>query len=152
MNKARRAAATKTRYPSAKKQYGKYWKKYSPEQLIEQLQTLSKRLGRKPTDRDINGASALGECASATTFAREFGGLNAAYRAAGFIDLSKKHRRWSDQEIAASLRKLTRDLGHFPSYQDIDRIAPTGTCPSSSTIVTRLGSLVELRITLEKHR
>jgi len=57
--------------------------------LIAQLQALGKKLGRKPTDRDINAASRLGECASSTTFARMFGSLLEAYRTAGFASTAK---------------------------------------------------------------
>jgi hypothetical protein len=52
--------------------------------LIEQLKSLGKKLGRKPTDHDINRGCKGGLCAAATTFQRMFGSLNEAYREAGF--------------------------------------------------------------------
>ncbi len=83
MAKARRAAGINNSY---KKDSGatRYWQKYTPEELVEQLKKLGEKLGRKPTDRDINKASKEGLCASAITFARMFGSLPNAYQKAGF--------------------------------------------------------------------
>lgn len=83
MSKARRAAGINNLY---KTESGatKYWQKYTPEKLIEQLKALREKLGRKPTDRDINQASKEGMCASAITFTRMFGSLLSAYQKAGF--------------------------------------------------------------------
>lgn len=68
MAKARRAAGIRNSY---KKDSGvtRYWQKYTPDELIEQLKKLGEKLVRKPTDRDINKASKEGFCASSATFA-----------------------------------------------------------------------------------
>lgn len=88
MGKARRAAGTNNLYKKASGDT-RYWKKYTPENLIEQLKALNEKLGRKPTDRDINRASKEGLCASSVTFARMFGSLLSAYQKADF-ELKRK--------------------------------------------------------------
>lgn len=93
MAKARRAAGISNSYKKAAGST-RYWQKYTPEELIEQLKNLGEKLGRKPTDRDINRASREGLCASAATFARMFESLLKAYQEAGFERV--KTRRRSD--------------------------------------------------------
>ena len=83
MGKARRAAGINNVYRTDAG-VKRHWRKYTPEILIEQLKALREKLGRKPTDRDINRAGKDGICASATTFARMFGSLSKAYQKAGF--------------------------------------------------------------------
>ena len=83
MGKARRAAGINNLYRTAAGGQ-RHWRKYTPEILIEQLQALGAKLGRRPTDRDINRGSKDGRCASAATFARMFGSLAKAYQKAGF--------------------------------------------------------------------
>jgi hypothetical protein len=74
MAKARKAAGITNSYKKASVAT-RHWQKYTPEELIEQLKNLGEKLGRKPTDRDINRASKEGVCASAATFARMFESL-----------------------------------------------------------------------------
>lgn len=83
MGKARKAAGITNVYQTDSG-VTRYWQKYTPEKLIEQLKALGVKLGRKPTDRDINQASKEGICASAVTFARMFGSLSSAYQKADF--------------------------------------------------------------------
>lgn len=75
----RARAAAGISYTGANSKSTVYWRRYTPEQLIEQLRGLSKELGRRPTDRDLNRASRAGHCAASTTFRRVFGGLQDAY-------------------------------------------------------------------------
>lgn len=75
----RARAATGIAYTGANEQASVYWQRYTPEQLIEQLRSLSRELGRRPTDRDLNRASRAGKSASTSTFRRIFGGLQEAY-------------------------------------------------------------------------
>jgi hypothetical protein len=74
MGKARAAAGIKQEYRFAGGQ-SKNWQKYTIDELVEQLRALGARLGRKPTDRDIDAAD-RNECATAPTFRRMFGRLN----------------------------------------------------------------------------
>ncbi|MBL8122843.1 MAG: hypothetical protein JNJ39_01950 [Blastocatellia bacterium] len=142
LSKARRAAKTQTAYRKARERTT-YWQKYTKEELIAQLKALGRELGRKPTDRDINAASKLGECASATTFARMFGSLPDAYRAAGFGKV--KPRSYSDREIMLALKKLSKKLGRMPTFHEIRRASIRCECPSPGTIVRRIGRLTDLR-------
>ncbi len=142
LSKARRAARTMATYRKAKTRT-KYWQKYTKDELIAQIKALANKLGRKPTDRDINLASKLGECASATTFARMFGSLPDAYRAAGFGKV--KPRSYSDREIMLALKKLSKKLGRMPTFHEIRRASIRGECPSPGTIVRRIGRLTDLR-------
>jgi HNH endonuclease len=106
LSEARRAAGTQTAYRKAKTRTT-YWQKYTKGELIAQLKELGRKLGRKPTDRDINAESKLGRCASSTTFARMFGSLPDAYRAAGFEAI--KPRSYTDKEIAMALKRISKN-------------------------------------------
>jgi hypothetical protein len=107
MAKARRAAGINNSY---KKNSGatRYWQKYTPDELIEQLKKLGEKLGRKPTDRDINRASKEELCASAVTFSRMFGSLPNAYQKADFERV--KPRSYTEKEFSA-LKKLAKEKG-----------------------------------------
>jgi hypothetical protein len=142
LSKARRAAKTQTAYRKAQKRTT-FWQKYTKEELVTQLKALGRKLRRKPTDRDINAASKLGECASATTFARMFGSLPDAYRVAGFNLV--KPRSYSDREIMLALKKLSKKLGRMPTFHEIRRASIRGECPSPGAIVRRIGRLTDLR-------
>lgn len=146
MVKAREAAGVKNEYLTAVRK-DKYWTRYTVEEIIAQLQTLGKQLGRKPTDRDINGASGDYTFASAETVSRMFGNLKKAYLAAGF-DL-KRRPQYSDDEIIAALKRLTNELGRFPTYDDVCSASKAGKCPGVNTIRTRLGNLSEIRSQFE---
>jgi hypothetical protein len=145
MAKARRVAGVIRHYRKAKGQT-RYWQKYTPEELIEQLKRLGKKLGRKPTDRDINAASKLGQCASAEPFTSIFGSLREAYRAAGFFEVAKTHRRHTDAQIIAAIKKLKKELGKFPGYHDLRKASIAGKCPTPNTINRRLGKLTEIKL------
>jgi hypothetical protein len=142
LSKARRAARTQTVYRKAKTGTT-YWQKYTKQELVAQLKALGNKLGRKPTDRDINAESKMGECASATTFARMFGCLPDAYRAAGFDRV--KPRSYTDEKIELALRRLSKKLGRMPTFHEIRRASIRGECPSPGTIVRRLGPLTDLK-------
>lgn len=142
LSKARRVARTQTAYRKAQTQTT-YWQKYTKEELIAQLKALGRKLGRKPTDRDINAASKLGECGSATTFARMFGSLPDAYLTAGFDKV--KPGSYTGKEIEIALKKLSKEFGRMPTFHEIRRASLRGECPSPGTIVRRLGKLTDLK-------
>lgn len=142
--KARKAAGSKNYHRKAKSRTV-HWQKYTKEELIEQLKALAEKLGKTPTDRDINRASKSDECASAPTFSRMFGSLPEVYRAAGFVGIAKNCRRHTDEQIVAALKKLTQKLGRFPGYHDLEAASLAGKCPSPGTVVRRIGKLAEIR-------
>jgi hypothetical protein len=140
--KARKAARVKNLYATAVKK-DKYWTRYTVEEVITQLQTLGKRLGRKPTDRDINKVSGDFTFASAETVSRMFGGLPNAYRAAGFKNVKPKD--YTDAELIESLRSMTKELGRFPLYIEIEAMSLAGKSPSANTIIRRIGRLRDIK-------
>jgi hypothetical protein len=148
LSKARRAARTQTVYRKAKERTT-YWQKYSKEELIAQLTALGTKLGRKPTDRDINAASKLGECASAGPFASMFGSLPKAYKAAGYSEIAPNSRRYTDGDILSAIRKLSKQYRRMPTYHELRRASIAGKCPSPGTIVRRLGKLTDLKSQFE---
>jgi len=147
LKKARKAACVREHYdkPAAKNGKTLYWQKYTKGELIAQLVALGKRLGKRPTDRDINRASRDGRCASATTFGRMFGSLPDAYRAAGFTETAPNARKWTDDEIVKAVKRLAKKLGRFPAYHDLRRASIAGETPSPGTIVRRIGRLRDIR-------
>ena len=148
LSKSRRAAGTKTAYRKANGRTT-HWQKYTKQELIVQLKALGKKLGRKPTDKEINSASKLGECASASSFRRVFGGLPKAYKAAGYSDTAPTSRRYSDDEILAAIRKLSKQYGRMPTYHELRRASIAGKCPAPGTIVKRIGKLTDLKSQFE---
>lgn len=58
-------------------------KQYSKDELTKQLQVLFNKLGRIPTQKDINLESRKGKCCSCSSFRTAFGGLNNALNVAG---------------------------------------------------------------------
>lgn len=142
LSKARREAGTQITYRKAKTRTT-YWQKYTKPELTAQLRSLGKKLGRKPTDRDINAASKRGECASASSFASMFGNLTDAYKAAGFDRI--KPRSYTDKEIELALKTFSKKIGRMPTYHEIRRASMRGECPSPGTIVRRIGKLTDIK-------
>jgi hypothetical protein len=140
IKKARKAAGIKEMFRFAKGKTGAQ-QRYSRDELVGQLQSLAKRLGRKPVYRDIENAERT-ECASVPTFSGMFGSLRTAFAAAGFV---VRPFRYTDKEIIASLRALRRKLGHFPTRREIDAAYRAGECPTTQTVIDRLGKLSEIR-------
>lgn len=145
MAKARRAAGIKNHFQKVS-ETTKYWQKYTLSELTGQLKALGKKLGRKPTDRDINEASKEVLCASAVTFSSMFGSLPEAYRKAGFEQI--KPRSYTDVEIVAALKKLAKEKGGMPTYHELVASSKAGKCPSPGTIVRRIGKMTDLKNTL----
>jgi hypothetical protein len=142
MAKARLAASAKTDFGDGCLPIQK-WRKYTPGQIILQIQTLGKRLGRKPTYLDINQASKDGLCASAVTVASMFGSLPEAYRRAGYENV--KPRFYTDAEIISAVKELAKEKGRMPSADELVESSKAGKTPSMATISKRIGSLMELR-------
>jgi hypothetical protein len=142
MTEARRAAGILNVY---RKEGGttRQWQKYTIEELVDQLQALGKRLGRKPTDRDINRASKEGLCASAVTFVRAFGSLTKAYRRSGFERV--KPHSYTDREILSALKTLIKEKGGMPTFRELARASKAGKSPAPGTIIKRFGSLKDLK-------
>jgi hypothetical protein len=108
-------------------------RRYSDEEILEQLRASAQRLGRSPTMKEFSADPEAG--VHPQTVIEHFGTWNAAKRAAGLMP-----RRFATRaELVEQLRRLGSDLGRVPTAQDIrDR---RGTMPSASLYWHTFGSL-----------
>jgi hypothetical protein len=108
-------------------------KRYSDEQIIEELKQCAARLGRSPTMKEF--ADDSGTTVHPQTVIEHFGTWNAAKRRAGLVP-----RRFATRdELLELLRALGEKLGRVPTAKDID--ANRGTMPSKSLYWHTFGSL-----------
>jgi len=108
-------------------------RRYSDEQLLDELRASAGRLGRSPTMKEF---AADGEAqVHPQTVIEHFGTWNAAKRAAGLMP-----RRFATrQELVDQLRLLGEELGRTPTADDIKQ--RRGTMPSASLYWHTFGSL-----------
>lgn len=108
-------------------------RRYSDEQILEQLVECAERLGRSPTMREFE------EDAETTvhpqTVIQHFGSWNKAKRKAGLVP-----RRFATREdLVRLLRELGEELGRTPTARDLD--AHRASMPSKSLYWHTFGSL-----------
>ena len=108
-------------------------RRYSDEQILEQLADCAKRLGRSPTMREFE------EDAETTvhpqTVIQHFGSWNKAKRKAGLVP-----RRFATREdLVRLLRELGEELGRTPTARDLDE--HRASMPSKSLYWHTFGSL-----------
>jgi hypothetical protein len=89
-------------------------RRYTDEQILDQLRASSERLGRSPTMREF-AADPEAEVHPQTVI-EHFGTWNAAKRAAGLTP----RRFISREELLEQLRQLGDELGRTPSARDLD--------------------------------
>jgi Homing endonuclease associated repeat len=108
-------------------------RRYTDEQILEQLRASAERLGRSPTMKEF--AADPEAQAHPQTVIEHFGTWNAAKRAAGLVP-----RRFATRaELVAQLQRLGEELGRIPTAQDIR--ARRGSMPSASLYWHTFGSL-----------
>jgi len=108
-------------------------KRYSDEQILDELRASADRLGRSPTMREF--AADPETTVHPQTVIEHFGSWNAAKRSAGLVP-----RRFATrEELVRLLRDLGEELGRVPSAKDID--ARKGSMPSKSLYWHTFGSL-----------
>jgi hypothetical protein len=108
-------------------------RRYTDDQILEQLRASAERLGRSPTMKEF--AADPEAQVHPQTVIEHFGTWNAAKRAAGLMP-----RRFATRdELVAQLRRLGDELGRIPSAQDIRE--RRGTMPSASLYWHTFGSL-----------
>ncbi len=108
-------------------------KRYSDEQILDELRASAARLGRSPTMREF--ASDPQTAVHPQTVIEHFGSWNAAKRAAGLVP-----RRFATRdELLGLLRELGEELGRPPAARDIDE--HKGRLPSKSLYWHTFGSL-----------
>src|SRR3954447_14209833 len=99
-------------------------RRYSDEQILEELRASAERLGRSPTMKEF--AADPESHVHPQTVIEHFGTWNAAKRAAGLVP-----RRFATrEELVALLRGLGEELGRVPTAKDLDE--RRGTMPSKS--------------------
>ena len=110
-------------------------KRYSNEQILEELRASAERLGRSPTMREF--AADTETSVHPQTVIEHFGSWNAAKREAGLVP-----RRFATrEELVGLLRELGEELGRVPTAKDLD--ARRGSMPSKSLYWHTFGSLAE---------
>jgi hypothetical protein len=108
-------------------------RRYSPEQILEELRASANRLGRSPTMREF--AADEEATVHPQTVIEHFGSWNAAKREAGLLP-----RRFATRdELLGVLRELGAELGRVPTAKDLE--ARRGAIPSKSLYWHTFGSL-----------
>src|SRR2546423_12645879 len=108
-------------------------KRYSDDQILDELRASAERLGRSPTMREFAADPATS--VHPQTVIEHFGSWNRAKRLAGLVP-----RRFATRdELLGVLRELGEELGRVPSARDIDE--RKGSMPSKSLYWHTFGSL-----------
>lgn len=141
MNTIRKLFGTSTKALRAAKLPPQRNQEFTEQDLIAQLQDLSRALGRHVNRRDIKKAGRAGTCARLVTFRRVFGNTETALRKAGV----GRVRRYTRDELIAQYKALYKELGKLPTYHDIHRAAREGRCAGYKVFRARCGTLEELR-------
>jgi hypothetical protein len=108
-------------------------RRYTDEQILEELRSSAERLGRSPTMREF--AADPVTTVHPQTVIDHFGSWNAAKRRAGLVP-----RRFATrEELLRLLRELGEELGRPPTARDIE--SRRGSMPSKSLFWHTFGSL-----------
>jgi hypothetical protein len=108
-------------------------RRYSREEIVEELRASARRLGRSPTMREF--AADVETAVHPQTVIEHFGSWNAAKREAGLLP-----RRFATRaELLSVLRELGAELGRVPTPKDLE--ARRGAVPSKSLYWQTFGSL-----------
>jgi len=110
-------------------------RRYTDEEILEELRACAERLGRSPTMREF--AADPEAAAHPQTVIEHFGTWNAAKRAAGL----QPRRFISRAELLDQLRDLGAELGRVPTARDIEE--RRGKMASKSLIWQTFGSLAQ---------
>jgi hypothetical protein len=110
-------------------------KRYTDEEILEQLRSCAEALGRSPTMREFERYP--GTSAHPQTVIERFGSWNRAKRAAGLVP----RRFATKEELLQCLRDLGERIGRVPTSKDID--AHRGLVPSKSLYWHTFGSLTD---------
>jgi hypothetical protein len=108
-------------------------KRYTDEEIVQQLQACAERLGRSPSMREFSGDPQT--TVHPQTVIEHFGSWNAAKRAAGLVP----RRFATKEELLRLLRELGERLGRTPTARDLDEHRRS--MPSKSLYWHTFGSL-----------
>jgi hypothetical protein len=110
-------------------------RRYSDEEILEQLRASARRLGRSPTMREF--AADPETTVHPQTVIEHYGSWNAAKREAGLVP-----RRFATrEELLRLLRELGEELGRPPTARDLDQ--RRASMPSKSLYWHTFGSLTQ---------
>jgi hypothetical protein len=110
-------------------------KRYTDDEILEQLRACAAALGRSPTMREFNAHA--GSTVHPQTVIERFGSWNEAKRKAGLVP-----RRFATRdELLQCLRVLGDRIGRVPTSKDIDE--HRGLVPSKSLYWHTFGSLTK---------
>src|ERR687895_1290676 len=110
-------------------------KRYSDEDIVQQLKSSAERLGRSPSMREFSADAETS--VHPQTVIEHFGSWNAAKRAAGLVP-----RRFATrEELLQLLRELGERLERTPTARDLDE--HRGSMPSKSLYWHTFGSLTK---------
>jgi Homing endonuclease associated repeat len=110
-------------------------RRYSDDEILEQLRGSAQRLGRSPTMREF--AADPSTTVHPQTVIEHYGSWNAAKREAGLVP-----RRFATrEELLRLLQELGEELGRLPTARDIDQ--RRGSMPSKSLYWHTFGSLTQ---------
>jgi hypothetical protein len=107
-------------------------RRYTDEQILEELRTAAERLGRSPTMREF--ARDPEARLHPQTVIEHFGTWNTAKRAAGLVP----RRFLTQEELLTQLRALGEELGRTPKAADL--VARRRSLPSTSLYAHTFGS------------
>jgi Homing endonuclease associated repeat len=110
-------------------------KRYTDEQILEQLKASATRLGRSPTMREFAADEEAG--VHPQTVIEHFGTWNAAKRAAGLFP----RRFLTAEELLQQLRALGEEIGRTPTPRDL--AARGRSLPSTSLYAHTFGSFTD---------
>ncbi len=102
------------------------------------LKRLERSLGRIPSRKDVDVAARKGLCLSSSTYAKRFGSLTAAKKAAG-IEIVVEVKRTRKQHIR-DLKRLAKKLGRTPFVEDVKAAYTRHECGSTSMLYKVFGS------------
>jgi hypothetical protein len=108
-------------------------RRYSDEEILEELRASAERLGRSPTMKEFAGDPEAK--VHPQTVIEHFGSWNKAKRLAGLVP----RRLATREELLGLLQELGRRLGRVPTAKDVD--ANRGWLPSKSLYWHTFGSL-----------
>ncbi|HYL97961.1 MAG TPA: hypothetical protein VEZ90_03320, partial [Blastocatellia bacterium] len=113
-------------------------RKYTQQQMLDQLRRLAARLGRSPMGIEVIAACRRGECADVQTFRKNFGTYNAALKAAG---LATRPRKLGRARLIQMLQALAHKLGHRPTVKEVNEAGRRGECASAPLYDDYFGNL-----------
>lgn len=110
---------------------------YTPEDCLSLLKAFAKKLGRSPTQMEVQSNKA--EMPSHEVFSRHFGSFSKALDAAGLQTNQITHV--TDDELLRQLRVVTDSLKHPPSQRELSQASKDGLCSCEPIFRERFGSL-----------